>query len=301
MPDHELDVQTCLTTAIPRYAEHLGDLVGEFIDYKNKTPPNSEQPTDLPRGVGVDVLAVIGARRVLALEAKKVDHNKRRLGKVEKNQVEFLNRLEKSAMFESYIVFDRLPDLHFDAVKSHPARRLAQLNAIAAVRPDLIEEAEERIGDFIGPKANGLTMLDVITRVVFEQPEAPPPDMVALYELLAENISGINNCTLWFFGDGFVINLTVDQARAALAEFAQMMNSAELARLVTEYENLRSARKTGSDASTTAIQEAQESYRLAQQTYLLAVQSRVSAIPKGAQEDEEEEREMGSSPKPGPR
>jgi hypothetical protein len=221
MPDHEQDVQTCLTYAIPRYAEHLGDLTKKFVEYVAKTPPNSEQPTDLPRGLGVDVLAILGARRVLALEVKKVDHETQRLGKVEDAQVAFLQRLEKNALFESYIVFDRLPDLRFKAVESYPARSLAQLNAIAAVRPNVIDSAKKDIAKLIGPKANGLTMLDVITRVMCELPESDP-DIANLFALLTKNLSAMNNCILWFFGDGYVADLSLEQAQAALVELIQL-------------------------------------------------------------------------------
>lgn len=294
MPDHELDVQTCLTTAIPRYVEHLGELTGKFINFKTKTPPNSEQPTDLPRGVGVDVLAILDARKALALEAKKVEHQKARLNKVDAEQVEFLERLEKNARFESYIVFDRLPNLHFDGVENYLARRIAQLNSIVAIRPAFIANAIENIGDFIGPKANGLTMLDVITRAAFEQPNLDP-NAPQLLKLLADNLPAMNNCILWFFGDDYVRGLTLDQARAALSELLQT-NSVEGKMLRDAYDNLQLLKK--SKAKAGALKDAKDAYDLAADAYLSTVRSNV--VDNSQDGEQEFEMEIGGNQGPSP-
>lgn len=278
MPDHELDVQTCLTAAIPRCAELFGKWINKFIEYQTKTPPNSEQPTDLPRGVGIDVIGILAARKVLALEAKKVDHKTQKLGKVESAQVEFLKRLEQHALFECYLVFDKVPDLRFDDLPSWEARRTAQLNAIAAVHPASAGSATKNIADLIGAKASGLTMLDVITRIVFETPDTDP-SVFGLCEVLAKNLTAMNNCVLWFFGDGYVLDLTLDQVKKAMDELVKIDSTNHGRALVAAHETLRRLRRDKAKVGAGAIQKAKDDYGTAVQGYLTAVRHNATAAP----------------------
>ncbi|WP_426112649.1 hypothetical protein [Massilia sp. PWRC2] len=293
MPDHEQDVQTILTAAIPGCATHLGNLVNRFVDHASKTPPASEQPTDKPRGLGLDVLAILDARRVLALEVKKVTHHVPRLGKVEDAQIAFLQRLEQHALFDSYMVFDRLPDLRFLALQSHVARNLAQLGGIAAVRPDSASIAIKGIGQFIGQQASGLTMLDVITRIVFEAPEVDP-SIQGLVDVLVQHVPEINNCILWFFGDGYVEKLTLAEVRQALDDLAKV-DQATGTTLIAAHEALRRLRNTKPAASSKAIQDAQNNYNKARTAYLDAV--RAAVVTDDHDDEHAAEIEVGDRPK----
>lgn len=295
MPDHEQDVQTILTAAIPGCAEHLGGLINRFVDHATKTPPSSEQPTDKPRGIGIDVLAILDARRVLALEVKKVTHHLPRLGKVEDAQIQFLHLLEKHAMFDSYLVFDRVPDLRFLGLRSHVARYLAQLGGIAAVRPDSAKDAMTGIGNFIGQKACGLTMLDVITRIVFEAPEVDP-SISGLIDVLLGRVPEINNCVLWFFGEGYVKELTVAEVRKAFGDLAKVDQS-KGGSLILAHEALRTLRNANPKPNVQALQQAQSNYDTARRAYLDAVRAR--AVAEDCDDANDAEIEVGGGPKLG--
>jgi hypothetical protein len=296
MPDYEQDVQTILTMAIPLSVAHLGDMVNRFVDYATKTPPPSEQPTDKPRGIGLDVLTLLDARRVLALEAKKVAHKTGSLGKVEDAQIKFLQLLEEHAMFDSYFVFDRLPNLRFLHLKSHPARALAQLGGIAAVRPSSVEDAIKETKKFIGQKASGLTMLDVITRIVFEEPEVDP-SVSGLFEVIEKNFAELNNCVLWFIVEGHVEELTLEQVRNAVMECIAVGGQSGK-NLLNAHNTLRSLRNKRTNADSEAVHQAELNYGAAKTAYLAAV--RAGVVVKDRGDSDESEMELGGGSKPSP-
>ena len=295
MPDHEQDVQTSLTAAIPLTAAFFGNMLGRKIKHAAKTPPSSEQPTEKPRGIGLDVLTLLDARRVLALEAKKVDHEKGRLAKVEDVQIKFLQQLEKQAMVDSYFVFDRVPDFRFLHLDDNFAPALATLGAIAAVPPDSIEVAIEETKKFIGQKASGLTMLDVVTRIIFEPPEVDP-NIVGLMSVIAEIISNLNNCVLWFFTDGYVEELTIDQVRKAFLD-CTTVGGKKGKDLLRTHAILRSIR-TKRQRDVKAEQQANSDYEAAKIAYLAAVHAAAVDGDHGGPHEAEMEVGSGSQSRP---
>ncbi|MYN16796.1 hypothetical protein GTP81_08530 [Rugamonas sp. FT107W] len=217
---HEPDLQSYLTEAIPGYLQILGDFGTGFHPFCRRTPPSGEQPTELPRGLGLDVLSIVDAKRILALELKKTDHETRTLGDFQPGQKAFLKYVDKLPFCNAYLVFDRMPSLNMYDVRGLRAQQVARLNRMAAVPPQLVDAVEASPASYIGPGAIGSTMLDVVTRIVFDLQQGTA-DAYALMDYLGEHVDEINNCFFWFFGEDYALGLTLDELKRSFAHLAE--------------------------------------------------------------------------------
>ncbi|WP_444843690.1 hypothetical protein [Duganella caerulea] len=279
MTVHEPDIQSYLTEAIPGYLQILGDFGTGFHPFCRRTPPNGEQPTQLPRGLGLDVLSIIDAKRILALELKKTDHETRTLGDFQPGQKAFLKYVDQLAFCNAYLVFDRMPSLNLYSVKGLRAQQVARLNRMAAVPPQLVDAVEASPASYIGLGAIGSTMLDVVTRIVFDLPQGEA-DAYALMDYLGEHVDEINNCFFWFFGEDYALGLTLEEFKRSFAHLADVRASATGEGLRTAFEALRSVRNK-KDSTAQELTDAETAYLTARDDHL----AQALAVAKNPDDD----------------
>lgn len=292
MSAHELDIQGYLTGAITGHLQTLSEMVGAYHSFFRQTPPNSEQPTELPRGIGFDVLAIIDAKKILAIELKKTDHVKKKFGEFVPGQKEFLAYVDQLDHCVGCLAFDRVPSLNFHEVKNYRAQHLARLNALTVVRPRMFADAEKNPNLYIGERALGSTMLDVLTRIIFDLPDGDP-DIQELMTYFGENVEDINNCILWFIGDGYARELTVAEVKRAFDYFRDVNATPTGKAFRKAYERLSSVRKRPNAKAAQVVVE-QEAYQRERKSYL--EEARVAAQAPDIGDPEPPGNDDGSEP-----
>lgn len=299
----EQDIQRVLTDAVNRYVELLSERAPEPLRYECITRSSGNQSPFDPNSVGIDVLSILAADRLLAIELKKCkfdDQGQRpKIGVFKDGQLELLERLTKQPSVSAYVVFNTLPKFEFPELPRGPQRTALELSSMAALPPRIFNQSPEILnGYFAGKGAVGATALDAFTKALVQRPLNKGTPFAQWLEVFQMSVGSINNCILWFISDGYVHELTFDQLQIALPHLQQLLLLPKGKSLIEAHRLLQYLRRHKS-TDVTAIAEAEQIFKKAQQECLAAIRQHAIdlavaqqfAIPHDVNEEPEDEPE----------
>jgi hypothetical protein len=280
----ETDLQRVLTHAVPRYVEFLSERAHEALRFECITRANSNQNPDDPNAVGVDMLSILAADKLLAMELKKClfdDEGKNpQIGKFAEGQLSLLERMVTHPSVSAYVVYNTLPEFECAHLPHGPQRIVAQLSAMTALPPKMFKYKQETLHSlFAGHESVGATVLDVMTNALLQRVPNIEMPFVQWLEFFQTSIGSMNNAVLWFISDGYVRGLTLAELRAALPQLLQVQSSSEGVVLIKAY-RLRQHYRRHRSGDAQAIQTAEVTYNLAQQAYLASVRQHAIDLAK---------------------
>lgn len=268
MSIQEIEVQRVMTGAVDRYIELLSK--DGLIKYKCTTRANRSQSTYDPEHLGVDVLGILDAKKILAFELKKTTHGSTpSLPAVDKNQLDFLIEIQKASTIESYVVFDTIED--FEGT-SHTGslRAIGQLASLAAIPPNWASE-KKIIKTFACQQSPASTVLDVFSRSLARNTADTDGAADLLLELMQKKVYHINNCFLWFIANESVLGLTQDEVQSIVNQLLDIKSLPEGMALVLAWRNYRNARKPATMQNEESQALLCEAYMQARSNFLTAV------------------------------
>lgn len=275
MPWDENDVQRVLTGAIPVWLSILAEQAGEgATKYRCRTGSSRNQNPNNPEGLGVDVLALLGAKHILAFEIKKTktrDSDRHQfLENLTDDQVAFLNRMRNSKHISSYVLFDMHDDFDYHQVASVKLQAIAQLSALAVAGPTIAKTAQKDVRFFCRPILGGSSALDAITTAFTKFHSREGVAIPLMLELLLERLPHANNCVLWFLSDGFATELTLDELRRSVHSLMAIKQSELGADLIVAYKSLQAVSNTKGFRKTPEYVSAKSAYLAAERKFLVA-------------------------------
>jgi hypothetical protein len=271
----ENDVQRVLTGAIPIWLSILAEQAEEgTVSYRCRTRSSRNQNPKDPEALGVDVLALLGAKHVLAFEIKK---NKKGdndelpfLENLTDDQVEFLHRLRNTPYVSSYVLFDMHDSFDCHHVVQLKLQAIAQLSALAVAVPVVARKIQKDIRFFCHPTYGGSSALDAISKAFTQRNVREGTATPLILELMLEELPHTNNCVLWFLSDGFATELTLDELRQSVHSLMAIKKSELGVRLIRAYKALRAASGTKGFSKTSEYALAKSAYFAAEGAFLIA-------------------------------
>lgn len=271
----EQDLQRVLTDAVNRYVEVLSERAPEPLRYECITRSSGNQSPFDPKSVGVDVLSILAADRLVAVELKKCQFDEQGLrpsiGQFKEGQLELLERLTKQPSVSAFVVFNTLPKFEYSELPRGPQRTVVELSSMAALPPRVFNQKSEILNSFFaGHGAVGSTALDAFTKALVQQPLNAGTPFAKWLEVFQTSIGSMNNCILWFISDGYVHGLTFNELQIALPHLQQLMLLPEGITLIKAHRMLQHLRRHKSK-EIIAIEKAIDIFERAQQECLAAV------------------------------
>lgn len=294
----ENDVQRVLTGAIPIWLGILAEQSDSGgVPYRCRTSSSRNQSTTEPAGLGVDVLALVGAKHVLAFEVKKTKKNGPNgipfLENLTESQVAFLHRF-RSKYISCYVLFDMHEEFDCYNVSQVKLQAISQLSALAVASPSAAKKAEKDLRFYCAPALGGSSALDAVSRAFLQHTPREGALIPFLLELMLEELPHLNNCVLWFLSDGFAVELTLDELRRSLNVLMAVKTTELGADLMRAYRRLKSVIANHASPSGPGFEIARDAYEIAEKEFLSAAKTNTLDLQDKALRDHDADRDSPS-------